>query len=121
MKLIRPEQRLCSAVVNQAVKDACMTPLGGNRKVKVVRPVAVEAFREVFAGHLDGYMTVAGIMPIRFKKHLLEYMWSDRQEDEFGLYNEQRRACFRWNARQILKLRHVKIPNIYRQKIGESY
>ena len=113
------EQRLCAAVVNQCIRDCCMTPLGSVKKA--IRPVAKQAFIEFFYGRLDCFIEAAGLMPGRFKSNLFDYMWSARQTDEYGLYTEQRRACFRWNAKQVAQLKHVQIPNMYRKRIGESY
>ena len=118
---IGSETRLCSAVVNQCVKDACMSPSITKSKPPAIRPAAKEAIRELFNGRLDGYIYFAGIMPNRFKNTLIEFMYTSKEPDIYGLYNEQRRECFRWNCKQVLDNKNVHLPKQFVQKMGETY
>lgn len=107
-------RRLLWAVVEQAVRDACLTPLRG----RPARPqeeslTAMRFFFDKAGSGLAEYAVWLDVYPDVFKQKLLEFMHDDSSFTK-GEYSDIQRRNFRWNYRYWCQHNHEK--HFYRKE-----
>lgn len=100
----RPEEQLLSAVIAQAIEDACLPPVKRERKQYGMNQHAYTAHRFLFE-HSDAYLELINIDPKSFREKLVTQL-NDRTHnrpfditDRLNLVAERRKRMFKINQK----------------------
>jgi hypothetical protein len=111
-------RRLLLAVVDQAIRDACLTPLRGSpARPQEEALTAMRFFFDTTASGLAEYAAWLDMDPEVFKRKLLEKMRVNSSFEKAD-YNEHERRSFRFNYTYWCQ--HHNEANFYRKERAEQ-